>query len=234
VPQLILGYEIYDIPGLRQQFYEKLRMHLLPRIQEVHRLATGSSFDQNFVFAEGAVSHVFLRDEAIYSHPMIRINFTTYDIRRGEDIIKPASVKCNIMLLRDLDCDGTLNSDGSSSTSTPHFWYARVLGIFHANVVYSGPGQAHFNPSRLDFLWVRWYRTVNPSTYGWKTSSLEAVEFLDIHNDEAFGFVDPHDVLRGCHILPAFNYGRRHTHGSVGTSKFAKDKDDWKMYYIAR
>jgi hypothetical protein len=223
-----------DIFGSQQRFYEKLRIHLLPRIQEVHRLAAGSSSKKHADIAKGAADHVFIRDEAIYSHPMIRFNFTTYDVRRGEDIIKPASVKCNIMLLRAPNCDNPSESEDSSGASPPHFWYTHVLGIFHANVAYVGPEQAHFNPSRLDFLWVRWYHTVNSDTYGWSTSSLEAVEFPNIQDDEAFGFVDPHDVLRGCHIIPAFHHKRRHIDGSVGMSKFAKDKDDWNMYYIAR
>ena len=31
--------------------------------------------------------------------------------------------------------------------------------------------------------------------------------------EDAFGFVDPKDVLRGCHILPRFAAGKRHPDG---------------------
>jgi hypothetical protein len=43
------------------------------------------------------------------------------------------------------------------------FLYARVLGAYHATVLYTGPGMRNHEPLpvRFDFLWVRWYELVN-------------------------------------------------------------------------
>jgi hypothetical protein len=51
--------------------------------------------------------------------------------------------------------------------------------------------------------------------------------------DNSFGFVDPKDVLHGCHMLPAFVKGKQHTDG-VGISWCAKDGKDYKMYHVGR
>ncbi|KAG1775826.1 hypothetical protein EV702DRAFT_972611, partial [Suillus placidus] len=46
-----------------------------------------------------------------------------------------------------------------------------------------------------------------------------------------FGFVDPSDILRGCHIIPQFSQGLWHLDGK-GVSNCAQDKLDWRCYYI--
>ena len=50
-------------------------------------------------------------------------------------------------------------------------------------------------------------------------------------SEGSFGFVDPADVLRGCHIIPAFSSGRAHSDGH-GLSHSAVDSNDWKCYYV--
>jgi len=36
------------------------------------------------------------------------------------------------------------------------FWYAAVLGIFHADIQHSGPHSRNFCFQSMEFLWVRW------------------------------------------------------------------------------
>ncbi|KAG1737959.1 hypothetical protein EDB19DRAFT_1909404 [Suillus lakei] len=48
---------------------------------------------------------------------------------------------------------------------------------------------------------------------------------------DTFGFVDPDDVLRCCHVIPQFTQGLWHLDGR-GVSHCAQDKLDWKFYYI--
>ncbi|KIK16607.1 hypothetical protein PISMIDRAFT_113057 [Pisolithus microcarpus 441] len=48
---------------------------------------------------------------------------------------------------------------------------------------------------------------------------------------DTFGFVDPADVLRCCHLIPSFADGRLHP-DSVATSCNAHESEDWKVYYI--
>jgi hypothetical protein len=54
-----------------------------------------------------------------------------------------------------------------------------------------------------------------------------------MNGEDAFGFVDPKDVLRGCHIMPNFAKGKRHPDG-VGISCCAKDNKDYNRYYVGR
>jgi hypothetical protein len=124
--------------------------------------------------------------------------------------------------------------DGSAGSSTQHhFLYARVLGAYHANVIYTGPGMRDYEARRFDFLWVRWFEVTNLGSSGWSRSTLDSVHFPPIHGANSFGFVDPKEVLRGCHILPGFAKGRRHVDG-VGISRCAKDSKDYKSYYVGR
>ena len=126
------------------------------------------------------------------------------------------------------------HADGSADSSdSHHFLYARVLGAYHANVIYTGPGMRDYEARRFDFLWVRWFEIVDPASSGWASSTLDSVRFPPMHGNHSFGFVDPKDVLRGCHILPVFAKGKRHANG-VGISRCAKDSNDYKLYYIGR
>jgi hypothetical protein len=54
-----------------------------------------------------------------------------------------------------------------------------------------------------------------------------------MESTNAFGYVDPADVLRGCHLLPVFANGKLHP-DHIATSKLASDTDNWKYYYINR
>jgi hypothetical protein len=209
-----------------QNFLPKLRKHLLPRIQtallqEAESLSeTGPLHSPN----SDASNFVFLKNDCIYHHKLIRFHFTTYDVQRGTDIVNPGTSCCNVMLLAD-------NTEGSVTSLNPHhFLYARVLGAYHVNVIYTGPGMRDFEARRFDFLWVRWFEVVNP---GHSTSKLDLIRFPPMNKDFSFSFVDPKVVLRGCHILPAFAQGKRQKDG-IGISHCAKDGNDYNQYFVGR
>jgi hypothetical protein len=222
---------------LLQNFFPKLRAHLLPRIQEVLQreaaslpehsgLGTTYNAGRTAALDGDARNFVFLKKDRIYHHNLSRFHFTTYDVRRGTDTINPGTSCCNIMLLA--------NDTATDHSANPHhFLYARVLGVYHANVIYTGPGMRDYETRRLDFLWVRWYEVMDPVSSGWHSSNLDSVRFLPMNGDDAFGFVDPQDVLRGCHIMPNFAKGKRHADG-VGISRCAKDAKDYNRYYVGR
>ena len=154
----------------------------------------------------------------IYRHQIARFHYTTYDVRRGQDVIHPNTSHCNIMLLA---------ADNGVVEEHTHYLYARVLGIYHTNVVYTGEGSTGYNPRRMEFLWVRWYTHAQfPKSY-----RFESLSFPPMASEGSFGFVDPADVLRGCHIIPAFSSGRAHSDGR-GLSRSAVDSNDWKRYYV--
>ena len=219
-----------------QNFLSKLRSHLLPCIRvnlqretdALHGPAcvtSASDPTSPIILDDTSRNFVFFKSDCIYRHRLLRINFTTYDVRRGTDIIKPETTRCNIMALADL-------TDGSTSTSH-RFLYARVLGAYHANVIYTGPGMRDYKARRFDVLWVRWYEVVEPGSSGWSESTLDSIRFPPLRDGDSFGFVDPMDVLRGCHVLPAFSKGKRNKAG-IDVSRCAKDSKDYELYYVGR
>ena len=231
----VLNFPSYLLIYWLQHFSSKLKLHLLSRIQAVlcqeaasrpdqSNIRTTSNNEYSHHFDGNGRDFVFLKKDLVYHHKLIRFHFTTYDVRRGTDIINPGTSRCNVMLLADSATD---------SSNLHHFLYARVLGAYHANVIYTGPGMCDYEPRRFDFLWVRWFEIVNPASSGWEASKLDLVRFPPLCEETSLGFVDPKDVLRGCHIIPAFAKGRRHQNG-VGVSRCAKDGNDYKLYYVGR
>ena len=119
----------------------------------------------------------------------------------------------------------------ASSESAHPFLYARVLGIFHANVIYTGQGAKDYLPRCVEFLWVRWFEVVDVPA-GWEHAALDSLRFVPMTQDDVYGFVDPTDVIRACHLIPVFSKGRIHPNGVVSRSE--RDEADWKNYYVNR
>jgi hypothetical protein len=159
----------------------------------------------------------------MYKHQLLRINYTTYDVRRSQDIINPDNSRRDVMVLAD-------DEDEDTRPNHPSL-YARVLGIYHVNVVYTGLGMIDYAARRLDFLWVRWFHNLEPIK--WEDCKLDSVAFLPMADKEAFGFLDPMDVLRASHIVPTFSLGRVHA-DVISTSTCARDSHDWKQYRVNR
>ncbi|KAH7904490.1 hypothetical protein BJ138DRAFT_1019091 [Hygrophoropsis aurantiaca] len=208
-------------PAIRD-FVPRLKKHLLPRIR--------AQLQSEISEFRGLPTHDEpAQNERMYEHKLMRINYTTYDVRRAQDVVNPSTAHNNIMALA-----SPVTSDGSEGRLSHHpFLYARVLGIFHANIIYTGPGTPDYNPRRLEFLWVRWYKNVEKAAAGWDACRLDRVCFHPMADDDAFGFLDPSDVLRGCHLIPAFALGKMHTDG-ISLSRCVDDSRDWRHYYVNR
>ena len=162
---------------------------------------------------------VYLKSKRIYLHKICRVQYTTYNVQRGQDIINPFTPHWNIMLL------------ATTSNNDDHpFLYACVLGVYHANAIYTGNGAHNYQARQFEFLWVQWYRYHGPSVR-WNDSRLDAVSFPPVSSEGAFGFVDPCDVLCACHIIPTFSHGKKYN-DKVGLSHCANDSQDWSQYYV--
>lgn len=178
------------------------------------------------------LNFIFFKSERMYAHRIVRFNYTTYDVRRAQDVVNPRTSHRNIMLL-DKYAESDISSEEHATSTTHPFLYAQVIGIYHVNVIYTGPGMVTYNSTRFDFLWVRWYEHI-PSDLPYQ---LDRLSFPAISSDGAFGFVDPADVLRSCHIIPAFGQleGTHQEEGEAGVSQCARsDFGDSKVYYIGR
>jgi hypothetical protein len=114
------------------------------------------------------------------------------------------------------------------------YWYARVIGIFHTQVQQINPGSRLTAPERVNFLWVRWFGRDLSNSTGWKAKRLHRLGFIpnDGTDSGAFGFLNPIDIIRAAHLIPAFAYGR--TSDLLGQSiarQPAEDHEDWVYYY---
>lgn len=143
------------------------------------------------------------------------------------------------MLLADLRPNGAEPLNGAAIHP---FLYGRVIGIYHVNVVYTGPGMKGYEAMRFDFLHTRWFQLDIAQAPGalqggkkcdWASLRLDRLSFPPMARRSSFSFVDPNLVLRGCHLIPAFSSGKSHLDG-IGLSKLSKDGNDWISYYVNR
>ncbi|KIK14840.1 hypothetical protein PISMIDRAFT_75455, partial [Pisolithus microcarpus 441] len=127
-----------------------------------------------------------------------------------------------------------LHTQGHASDTKKHpFCYACVLGIYHANVIYIGPGTRDYQSRRQNFLWVCWFELLPDQHSGWQHTALDRARFVSMDRADTFSFVDPADMLWCCHLIPSFADGRLHP-DSIATSCNAHESEDWKVYYINR
>ena len=169
--------------------------------------------DQDFT----TLSQMVFKGNNIYHHNLMCIDYTTYDVCQAQDVVNPNTEHRDIMML--------------SGSSIHPFCYARVLGIYHANTIYTGPELKDYQPHCIEFLWVRWFELVNQPLRS--NVTLDALWFVSMAEDDAFGFIDPADVVQSCHLIPAFVSGKLHPNG-VAMSDIAQDGDDWRRYCVNR
>ena len=168
---------------------------------------------------------VRIQNEAIFQVQTARINYTTYDMRRAYDTVNPRTHPFVIV-----------PSSDAAPDSHP-FWYARVIGIFHANVQHVGRNSRDYRIQRMEFLWVRWLDVVPGHPFGRQHARLPKISLVPDSDESAFGFIDPADVLRGCHLLPAFKDGRTNdlcttVPCSTTGAQASGAEDDWVNYYV--
>lgn len=160
----------------------------------------------------------------IYQHNIFHVNYTTYDLNHGQDSFNPNNDHCDIMML----AGGEEELEAVSNC----FCYAHVIGIYHTNVQYIGLGLKDYNTCQLDFLHVGWFELVPPDAQGDKVL-LDMLRFVPMNTEDLdiFDFVDSTEVLKGCHLIPAFAKGQLHPDGTL-LSPLSKDSGDWRYYYI--
>jgi hypothetical protein len=112
---------------------------------------------------------------------------------------------------------------------THPYWYAKIIEIFHAFVRHPD----HPEPISMNFLWVRWYGRNIKHRSGWKAKHLPLVGFIGGDATLPFGFLDPIDVIRGCHLIPAFHHGRTDELLPPSVARLPADNDEeWLYYYV--
>ncbi|KAJ3508461.1 hypothetical protein NMY22_g16610 [Coprinellus aureogranulatus] len=224
-------------------FLRKLKIHLFPRVVEAlileararQELYAGSISTLEKLatsFGEEDLSNVHFHSDRIYSHNIFKIRFTTYDCRADHDTFNPSTSKRDFICLRESN-DGAIGDSGENDD----YIYGRILGIFHANIQYSGPGALDFRRRRFDFLWVRWFLTEGKMKQ-WTEKQHDIISLAPPTTPKSCDFIDPTNVLRAAHVVPRFSSNKLYDPEGVDAdrpfSKYARDRTDWKQYFVNR
>jgi hypothetical protein len=69
---------------------------------------------------------------------------------------------------------------------------------------------------------------------GFKVGRLPRIGFVPDSDDQAFGFLDPSLVIRGCHLIPAFVQGKTTEllKANVTAARPVGEIDDWTAFYV--
>lgn len=108
------------------------------------------------------------------------------------------------------------------------YWFARIIGI-------SGPLLTSSKSQKFDFLFVRWFGQVSEQRrYGIHVNRMPKIGFINARNSEAFGFINPSNVIHAAHIIPAFDHGTTDQF-LIGRSVVRQDRNrdtDFFRYYV--
>ncbi|KAK7064901.1 hypothetical protein R3P38DRAFT_3302318 [Favolaschia claudopus] len=189
-------------------FLPKLKNHVLSRL--AHPDQSGEE-----EFSAEEQRSLLISSNRLYRHKILRVNYTTYDVRQGQDSMNPRR-QADVMTLGPED-----------DTSHP-FSYCRVLGIFHVDVVHNVTGASKV-PTTVEVLWVRRFRRDTSYRAGFKAKRLHRLQFLPGDSPDAFGFLNPDEVIRGVHLIPAFAHGRTHDLLRRSSLDHDDDDDEWEV-----
>ncbi|KAF8155662.1 hypothetical protein B0H34DRAFT_859991 [Crassisporium funariophilum] len=192
-----------------EDFYPKLQEHLLARLHHPTWTGNGNKLRSKLV----------ILNSRLFRHKVMQINYTAYDVRRGQDSINSRN-NADIMTL-------------SRNDESGHpFEYARVIGIFHLDAVYNKDGASDV-PETYDVLWVLWYRRDTSYRAGFEKKHLHRVKFVPSDNPGAFGFLNPDEVIRAAHLIPAFYHGATESLlKGLSVARGEGKVDDWRYFYV--
>ncbi|TBU23843.1 hypothetical protein BD311DRAFT_703164 [Dichomitus squalens] len=199
-----------------ENFVWELKAHLF------RRLPGGEKLSLDYVPTLDDIFSVRIENNKMYRHKVLRVNYTTYDMRRDQDSINPRTHP-DIMMLA---------PEGSSHP----YLYARVIGIFHVEAYCAGEsldGTDDTDMEIIHVLWVRWFDLDPCAPGGFKARRLPHLMWAAL-DDGAFGFVSPDQVLRAAHLMPAFAHGQ--SDAALPGYSVARNEDeedtDWNYHYV--
>jgi hypothetical protein len=219
-PAIQVGMIFQRVPyGLadhsHQNFIPRLKDHILYRLQKLDI----SYCDHTFTDDER--NSVIIPNNTVYSVQTLQVHYTTYDLRREYDTVNPRT-HADVMVL-----------SGEIMPGHP-YWYARVLGIYHMETWLDDGLGGQPAKHHLEFLWVRWLAPLKNHQSGMKHARLPKVAFVDESDPDAFGFLDPSQVIRGAHLIPVFASKRGESSLRYGKSlaRPGGELDDWEEFYV--
>ena len=148
------------------------------------------------LFRSDERNSVRIINNIIFSAKQFSVNYTTYDIRRDRDTINTSSRRYVMVQSPEV------------GDNTHPYWYAQVLGIYHTQASTTHPAAAKHSAQPIQFLWVRWLGTEPGYRSGSQVARLPKIGFVEVTDEDAFGFLDPDLIIRGSHLIPAFHSGQ--------------------------
>jgi hypothetical protein len=128
---------------------------------------------------------VVFQNDYIYRHKTMRLLYTIYDARRGEDIIHISTSQSSVIFLNGMWVNGS---------KQPAYLYAKVPGIFHMNVSYTSPlpdGKLNHVYHCINIVWVCWYDSLSHG----EELQLDRVSPHPLRSEKALDFVDPGYII---------------------------------------
>ena len=201
---------------MRQDFLPWLKDFALCKI-----LNQEYDFDEVSFTEAKWVTVSFIKNK-IYQHKGMHINYTTYDMRREQDSLNPR-MHVNIMVL----------SQEMEPNAHP-YWYAHIISIYHMLIWHASSP----DPIAINFLFVCWYglNLDRSSHFGWKMCCMPKIGFVQDHPDagsQAFGFLNPAQVIHGVYLIPSFAEGDTGDLLGPSLAHLKHEGDlDWRCYYV--
>ena len=202
----------------QEDFVRKLKDHLLSRLYQYEY----NGDERQFTDTERSYIHFVNNLNRVIVPKVFRVNYTSYDVHRHQDFMRPGH-GCAVM---------TLSREDDPNTHV--FWYAQVIRAFLIPLVHAAPDARNHSQQLMEVLWVRWLGVQPDYQWGFKEARLPKVGFVPDSDDNAFGFLDPSLVIRSCHLIPVFSEGRTDSllrHGESLT-RLPGETDDWSTFYV--
>lgn len=207
-----------NILFFKDDFVSKLKDHILSCLYQYDY----DGDERGFTAAQRGQLFFIDNLNRVIESKSFRVNYTSYDIHRQQDFLRPGHGGAIMTLSRKDKAD-----------SHP-FWYAQVLRAFIITFVHVAPDSRNHSPQTIEVLWVCWLGIVPGYRWGFKVARLPKVGFVPEQDNDAFRFLDPSLVIRRCHLIPVFSEGRTDTLLRPGKSitRQPGDIDDWSEFYV--
>jgi hypothetical protein len=146
-----------------QNFIPKLQEHLLGRL--LGREFDGDTHEE---FSAEDRNTIRIVNNRIYATKILRVNYTTYDVHRDQDVLNPTA-QSFVMVC----------SPETEPGAHP-YWYAQILGVFNATGFRVPLSGRPTSSTVMEFLWVRWLGVEPGYRAGIHSARLPKVGFVHI------------------------------------------------------
>ncbi|KAF8954285.1 hypothetical protein BDZ97DRAFT_1633002, partial [Flammula alnicola] len=160
----------------------KLKDHILVRLLN-GEYEGEVTYDE---FTDEERNTVRIAGDRIYHCKTMYISYTTYDVRCDGDMINTQTYP-----------DIMVKSSETRPQAQP-YWYAHVIEILHVLIV-----AVNGLPVRAVDRGLEWSRVY--ITTGFAMHACQKLAFWNQQTSMHFTFLDPAQVIRGTHIIPAFS-----------------------------